>query len=201
MSAVFTPYNGNIVQIGVFTDGDTYTHVRAGTISNPGISCDSEADLPAQAGGIPGYFLEQGSTAHAISENTIHTITSSGAWIKQDEASRMDVYTKTEIDTKFADYTTTADQQVIDGQLNAAITALETILTNIKDIHLVRNTTQNYIGLSMQDATGKRIRIIFGKLNSTTNYMQLYGGDNDFIDKGYITFDVSRNIDIWSAGG
>ena len=201
MSAVFTPYNGNIVQIGVYTDGDTYTHVRAGTISNPGISCDSESDLPAQAGGIPGYFLEQGSTAHAISENTIHTITSSGAWIKQDYASRMDVYTKTEIDTKFADYTTTAQQTLIDGAQDADITALQNILGNLREFAILRNTTANFIGFRAEDTDGHKIRIIFGKLNSTTNYVQFYGGDGDFIDKGYITFTVSRNIDTWSTGG
>lgn len=35
---------------------------------------------------------------------------------------------------------------------------------------------------------------LVGKLNSTTNYIQLYVND---IDKGYITFTVSRNIDTW----
>ena len=196
MSAAIIP--GKLLLVVPAAGGDSTTYVQAGTVDDPGISCDAAADLPA-ATYFSGYTLMQGSTAHVIQDNTIYTMQSDGTWILQDEASRMDVYTKTEIDTMLSDYTTTADQQVIDGQQDADIGALETILTNITDIHIVRSTTQNYIGLSVQDATGKRIRIIFGKLNATTNYMQLYGGDNDFIDKGYITFDVSRNIDVWST--
>lgn len=159
--------------------------------------CDTIADLPSLH--FNGYELIVGSEAHIVQDNTIYKIKSDGTWVIQDESPFKDVYTKSEVDNLLSDYTTTADQQVIDAAQNADITALETILTNITDIHLIRNTTQNYIGLSIQDATGKRIRIIFGRLNSTTNYMQLYGGDNDFIDKGYITFDVSRNIDVWST--
>lgn len=38
------------------------------------------------------------------------------------------------------------------------------------------------------------LTMLIGKLNSTTNYAQFYVND---IDKGYITFSVSRNIDTW----
>ena len=196
MSAAIIP--GKLILAVAAVGGDSRTSVLAGTVDDPGISCDTVADLPSPTY-FDGYTLLQGSTAHVITDNTIYTMLSDGTWILQDEASRMDVYTKTQIDTMLSDYTTTADQNLIDSAQNADISALETILTNITDIHLVRSVAQNYIGLSMQDATGKRIRIIFGKLNATTNYMQLYGGDNDFIDKGYITFDVSRNIDVWST--
>ena len=196
MSAAIIP--GKLILAVAAVGGDSRTSVLAGTVDDPGISCDTVADLPSTTY-FDGYTLLQGSTAHVITDNTIYTMLSDGTWILQDEASRMDVYTKTQIDTMLSDYTTTADQNLIDSAQNADISALETILTNITDIHLVRSVAQNYIGLSMQDATGKRIRIIFGKLNATTNYMQLYGGDNDFIDKGYITFDVSRNIDVWST--
>ena len=189
------------VQIGNFSSGDTYTHIRAGFVDDPGISCDTIADLPAQAGGISGYYLEQGSTAHVIADNTIYTLNSAGVWMIQDEASRMDVYTKTEIDNKFSDYTTTAQQMLIDGAQDADITALQNILGNLREFAILRNTTANFIGFRAEDTDGHKIRIIFGKLNSTTNYVQFYGGDGDFIDKGYITFTVSRNIDTWSTGG
>lgn len=162
------------------------------------IECDAVSDLPA-VDYFDGISIYKGSNAHVIADNTVYKLNSSGTWVIQDESPFKDVYTKSEINSLLSDYTTTADQQLIDGAQDADITALETILTNITDIHLVRNTVQNYIGLSIQDATGKRIRLIFGRLNSTTNYLQLYGGDNDFIDKGYITFDVSRNIDTWSS--
>lgn len=102
MSAVLTPIGNNIVQIGVYSDGDTYTHIRAGSVDCAGISCDTVADLPAQAGGITGYYLEQESTAHVIEDNTIYTLDSNGTWILQDEASRMDVYTKAETDTEIS---------------------------------------------------------------------------------------------------
>lgn len=172
MSAVFTPNNGNIVQVGVFTDGDTYTHVRAGTISNPGISCDSEADLPAQSGGISGYFLEQGSTAHAIQENTIHCITSGGAWIRQDEASRMDIYTKQQIDQMLALYTPTATQQLIDAAQDQEIDSLEAssdiLLSDISPIRIGSGTTSFSFPIDL--APGEYY-IHFGTIESTdTDY-------------------------------
>lgn len=98
MSAILTPYNNNVVQIGVYTAGDTYTHIRAGNLQFPGVSCDTVSDLPAQAGGIPGYYLEQGSTAHIIADNTEYMIDSGGNWILQDTSPYSNVYTKTEVD-------------------------------------------------------------------------------------------------------
>lgn len=99
MSAILTPYNNNVVQVGVYTAGDTYTHIRAGNLQFPGISCDTVSDLPAQAGGISGYYLEQGSTAHIIADNTEYMIDSGGNWILQDTTPYNNIYTKTEIDT------------------------------------------------------------------------------------------------------
>ena len=42
--------------------------------------------------------------------------------------------------------------------------------------------------------SSRTLRFTVGKLNSTTNYLQIYVNG---VDKGYITFDVSRNIDDW----
>jgi hypothetical protein len=39
-----------------------------------------------------------GSEAHIIEDNTIYKLKSDGTWVKQDEASRMNVYTKDETD-------------------------------------------------------------------------------------------------------
>lgn len=102
MSAILTPYNNNIVQTANYDSGDTYVHIRAGNFQFPGISCDTFSDLPVQAGGITGYYLEQGSTAHVIDDNTIYTINSRGNWVKQDNSPFSDVYTKSEIDTLLA---------------------------------------------------------------------------------------------------
>lgn len=113
----------NAWQVGVFTEGDTYTHIRAGTVDAPGLSCDTVSDLPAQAGGLPGYFLEQGSAAHVIGDNTIYCLQSSGVWVIQDEASRMNVYTKSETDTEISDAIRTASdaQALIDADQDTAI--------------------------------------------------------------------------------
>ena len=102
MSSVLTPIGNNIVQIGVYDSGDTYTHIRAGNLLQPGISCDTAADLPDQAGGISGYYLEQGSCAHVIDGNQLYVMRSSGSWILQDTSPFSDVYTKSEIDTMLA---------------------------------------------------------------------------------------------------
>ena len=99
MSCVLTPIGNNIVQVGVYDSGDTYTHIRAGNLLQPGISCDTAADLPAQAGGITGYYLEQGSCAHVIDGNQLYVMTSSGSWIQQDTSPYSDVYTKFEVDS------------------------------------------------------------------------------------------------------
>lgn len=195
MSAAIIP--GKLILAVAAVGGDSRTSVLAGTVDDPGISCDTVADLPAPTY-FDGYTLLQGSTAHVITDNTIYTMLSDGTWILQDEASRMDVYTKSQVDTLLSDYTTTADQMLIDGEQDDDITAIQTILGNLKEFAIVRNTNAKYIGFRAEDVDGHKIRLIFGKLNATTNYLQLYGGDGEFIDKGYITFDVSRNVDTWS---
>lgn len=137
MSACLTPYNGNIVPVDVWSDGDTYTHIIAGNLTHPGISCDSVSDLPAQAGGISGYYLEQGSCAHVIEDNTLYCMQSDGTWIIQDEASRMDVYTKAETDTQI-NYAV--------SPLNAWITKLlDYTCKNLLDVFTASSGTQTTI--------------------------------------------------------
>lgn len=105
------------VQVSSYTDGDTYTNIRAN------LSCDTVSDLPAQAGGISGYYLVQGTTAHVIEDNTLYCLKSDGVWVLQDMASRMDVYTKTETDTQISDAirNASAAQALIDSDQDAAI--------------------------------------------------------------------------------
>lgn len=98
MSAILTPINNNIVQVGVYSSGDTYTHIRAGSVYCTGISCNTVSELPAQSGGIAGYYLEQGSAAHVIADNAIYVMNSAGTWILQDTSPYNNVYTKTEVD-------------------------------------------------------------------------------------------------------
>lgn len=49
-------------------------------------------------------FVIQGSDAHVIQDNTIYMMKSDGTWVIQDEASRMNVYTKDETDQLLMDY-------------------------------------------------------------------------------------------------
>lgn len=144
MSAILTPCGENIVQVSAWSEGDTYTHIRAGNLQQPGISCDTAADLPAQAGGISGYYLEQDSCAHVIDENQLYCITSAGVWVLQETSPYKDVYTKSQVDnllTPITDdietlYTANSDLQtkiggVIDdgakNHLNVFATASQTI--------------------------------------------------------------------------
>lgn len=62
------------------------------------LECDDVSDLPASPTAITGYTMTAGSKAHVIADNTIYCMNSTGTWIIQDEASRMDVYTKAETD-------------------------------------------------------------------------------------------------------
>lgn len=95
MSAIIIP--GRLIPTSTLAQSDTRTPVIAGTYDLPGISCDTVADLPT-----PTYFdgleLIQDSYAHIVEDNTIYCLKSSGTWIQQDEASRLDVYTKAETD-------------------------------------------------------------------------------------------------------
>lgn len=90
------------VQVTVYDQGDSYSHIRAGTVDQPGIICDTVSDLPAQAGGIAGMYLEMESSAHVISTNEIYTIDSSGSWIRQEQSPFKDVYTKSQVDALLA---------------------------------------------------------------------------------------------------
>ena len=90
------------VQVTVYDQGDSYSHIRAGTVDQPGIICDDVSDLPAQAGGISGMYLEMESSAHVISTNEIYSINSSGIWILQEQSPFKDVYTKSQVDALLA---------------------------------------------------------------------------------------------------
>lgn len=62
------------------------------------IEGDDLSDLPG-VNDYDGITLVCGSEFHCIEDNTIYCMKSDGTWIIQDEASRMDVYTKSEVDT------------------------------------------------------------------------------------------------------
>jgi hypothetical protein len=59
--------------------------------------CDTFSDLPPlQLETL--LFMGIGSTAHVIATNKLYAMQTGGAWIEQDEAARMDVYTSGQVD-------------------------------------------------------------------------------------------------------
>lgn len=119
---------------------------NAGTTEEPdwknvwtaSFECDTVADLatldPTSASfAFPSVILTMPSTAHIIEGNLMYAMKSDGTWVIQDEASRMNVYTKPEIDSMLEDYTTTADQNLIDAAQDADITKLELATTELID--------------------------------------------------------------------
>lgn len=61
------------------------------------IECDEDSDLPG-VNDFTGKVLNKGSTAHVIDGNTKYMLDSTGTWIRQDDAGRFNVYTRTETD-------------------------------------------------------------------------------------------------------
>lgn len=86
------------------------------------IECDTVSDLPA-VNAFAGRILNKGSEAHVIDGNTVYELNSAGSWIRQDEAGRFDVYTKTETDTKISDAIrdASAAQALIDADQDTEI--------------------------------------------------------------------------------
>lgn len=153
MSASLIP--GTLLLVVTSTISDSRTKVMAGTVDNPGIECDTVSDLPTE-NYFDGYTLVIGSCAHIIEDNTIYSMRSNGVWVLQDSASRMDVYTKPEIDSILSDYTTTANQMLIDG-------AQDTDIDNLLDAaaELIDTGNKNLLLLSGSNVTGYGIQCTF----------------------------------------
>lgn len=131
------------------------------------VVCDDAASLPVQRADQT-FVLS--SDALDISTGDIYIINSSGQWIKQPSSNAwQNMYTKAEIDEKLTHKAALAFSPA--GVLSSLINCTFTI-----------------------PDSSRTLRFTIGKLNATTNYLQVYVNG---IDKGYITFDVSRNIDAW----
>ena len=62
-------------------------------------------------------------------------------------------------------------------------------LANVSGIEFVPGTTSN--SFTVNFVNGNVFRIIVGRLDTSTNYAQFFLNG---VDKGYIRFDVSRNV-------
>ena len=62
-------------------------------------------------------------------------------------------------------------------------------LANVSGIEFVPGTTSN--SFTVNFANGNIFKLIVGRLDASTNYAQFFLNG---VDKGYIRFDVSRNV-------
>lgn len=85
------------------------------------IECDNVSDLPTTTQ-FTGFVIDKESKAHVINGNTIYMLDSTGTWRIQDEASRMNVYTKDETDQLLTD--------MADSQANVDLAQDEKINNN-----------------------------------------------------------------------
>lgn len=136
-------------------------------------------------------YFQLGSWALDVSTGDEYRFSSNGTWVLQPSNNRfVNVYTKSEVD----DIITRVDADIQDVQDD-----LDTFLTTAPALKFTPETsspsvTNNQkVRLSAANSNNV-IEFLVGKLNSTTNYIQFYING---VDKGYITFDVSRNIDVW----
>lgn len=99
------------------------------------IECDTIADLPNQLyhdDASATVTLAMTSTAHIIEDNTLYEMKSDGTWVIQDEASRMNVYTKDQTDQLLEDM---ADSQAnVDLAQDARMNGIDDILSTLVDI-------------------------------------------------------------------
>ena len=157
------------------------------------VVCDDAASLPVQRADQT-FVLS--SDALDISTGDRYIINSSGQWILQpSDNAWQNVYTKFEIDNILTGYYTA---QEIDTKLldYYDMTQVDEKLTHKSALAFSpAGTLSSLINCTctIPDST-RTLRFTIGKLNATTNYLQIYVNG---VDKGYITFDVSRNIDNW----
>lgn len=182
--------------------------VPAGSTYQPLLAifeCDDVSDLPSQIMGA--YELVIGCKAHIIATNEMYCMQSDGTWVKQDEASRMNVYTKDEIDNLLLDY--------------ASVTDVEEIRDAV--VELVDESAKNKLKLTGSDVTGYGIACTFdadagtvhldginqdkkctGSFNiqlSDSRTLGLIAGDvYHFSCDGYITSNDTIGIYVYTSG-
>ena len=138
-------------------------------------------------------YFQLGSWALDVSTGDEYRFSSNGTWVLQPSNNRfVNVYTKTEVD----DIITSVDADIQDAQDD-----LDTHLATAPALKFTPETSSpsltNSQRVRLSAANSNNVvEFLIGKLNSTTNYVQFYVNG---VDKGYLIFDVSRNIDVWST--
>lgn len=138
-------------------------------VSVMSIFVDSAADLTGLVQ-YEGIYFQLGSDALDVSTGDKYRMKSDGTWVLQPSDNAWEnVYTKTEIDELLT------HKSALSFTPGGVISHLLNCTFTIPD-------------------SSRTLRFTVGKLNSTQNYLQIYVNG---VDKGYIIFDVSRNMDEW----
>ena len=160
-------------------------------VSRMDLFVDTAADLTGLTT-FDSITLLQGSTAEDISTGDVYMMQSDGTWVKQPSSNQFaNCYTKTEVDDIVIEIGD--DLAAVEGTLNTFL-ATAPALKFTPETSSPSLTNGQRIKFSSANSNNN-VEILIGKLNATTNYIQFYING---VDKGYITFDVSRNIDTWS---
>ena len=181
----------------VETNGSYNTSGEANTLLVT-ICCDDVGDLPSAS--QTGYKIGMGSIADIISNGDRYKMKSNGMWVLQP---------RNDININIPDYDQLEDavEQLQDdvSDVQGDIITLQatdvTLNNNKMDANFVPETSSPSLTNNLRirfaaPRSSNELTILVGKLNSTTNYVQFYVNG---VDKGYLTFDVSRNIDVWST--
>lgn len=121
------------------------------------IECDNLSDLPTTTQ-FTGFVIDKESIAHVINGNTIYMLDSTGTWRIQDEASRMNVYTKDETDQLLTD--------MADSQANVDLAQDAEISENRNYIMDLYGITQTNMCTEVYDITSTTINGVTWTVNA-----------------------------------
>lgn len=148
------------------------------------LECDSFSDIPTPTTIISGTTAVMGSEAHTIDTNKLYMMQSDGTWVEQDEASRMDVYTTSQVNQLLEDM---ADAQAnIDLDQDAEINRNADLLADLID-----NGAKNRLSITATSTTTNGIAITINSDGTVT----MDGVNLDKKATGAIFFQLG-NMDI-----
>lgn len=155
---------------------------------------DLYADTAADLTGVTSFdsiTLLGGSTALDIATGDKYIMQSGGTWVLQPSS---------DITINVPDYDALENDvqqlQSDTSDISDRVTAIETTKAGLKftpETSSPSLTNSQRVKLSAANSNND-VEMLIGKLNATTNYVQFYING---VDKGYITFTVSRNVDTW----
>lgn len=187
-------YATKVMQLGQeitpVMDGDNLSYLQYENTYYAEFECDTEQDLPDKVVNVDltdakgNINLIMGSKAHCIDTNKEYKMKSDGTWVEQDEASRMDVYTTSQVNQLLEDM---ADaQENIDLDQDAQINRNADLLADLID-----NGAKNRLSITATSTTTNGIAITINSDGTVT----MDGVNLDKKATGAIFFQLG-NMDI-----